>query len=160
MTSIPNKDPSIRERWLIGATLAAAIALCWAWIAPMALDMYGPMSGCSAWMMTGTWDFTHQALLFAMWAVMMIGMMLPSAAPAVFHYASVVRSNGEGERVLARVLEPLNETVATRGEPIDSVLGCDFLQCCGDGCDQGLQGSGFGSPQQRFDLCSTSFRWG
>jgi predicted metal-binding membrane protein len=104
MTSIPNKDPSIRERWLIGATLAAAIALCWAWIAPMALDMYGPMSGCSAWMMTGTWDFTHQALLFAMWAVMMTGMMLPSAAPAVFHYASVVRSNGEGERVLTRVL--------------------------------------------------------
>jgi predicted metal-binding membrane protein len=68
----------------------------------MALDMYGPMTGCSSWMMTRTWDFTHQALLLAMWAVMMIGMMLPSAAPAVFVYASAVRGNGESERVLPR----------------------------------------------------------
>jgi predicted metal-binding membrane protein len=69
----------------------------------MALDMYGPMTGWSAWMMTGNWDFTHATLLFAMWAVMMIGMMLPSAAPALLGYASVVRRNAEGERVLARV---------------------------------------------------------
>ena len=69
----------------------------------MALDMYGPMTGCSAWMMTRTWDFPHQALLFAMWAVMMIGMMLPSAIPAVFLYASAARRNVESERVLARV---------------------------------------------------------
>jgi predicted metal-binding membrane protein len=103
MTSIPNKGRLIRDRWLVGAILAGVIALCWGWIAPMALDMYGPMTGCSAWMMTGNWDFTHQALLFAMWAVMMIGMMLPSAAPAVFLYASVVRRNAESERVLARV---------------------------------------------------------
>jgi predicted metal-binding membrane protein len=68
----------------------------------MALDMYGPMTGSSAWMMTRTWDFTHQALLFAMWAVMMIGMMLPSAAPAVFLYASVDRRDAESERAPAR----------------------------------------------------------
>jgi predicted metal-binding membrane protein len=68
----------------------------------MALDMYGPMTGCSAWMMTPTWDFTHQALLFAMWVVMMIGMMLPSAAQAVFIYSSAVRRNVESERALAR----------------------------------------------------------
>jgi predicted metal-binding membrane protein len=103
MTSIPNKGRLIRDRWLVGATLAAVIALCWGWIAPMAVDMYGPMTGCSAWMMTRNWDFTHQALLFAMWAVMMIGMMLPSAAPVVFLYASVVRRNAARERVLARV---------------------------------------------------------
>jgi predicted metal-binding membrane protein len=61
----------------------------------MALDMYGLMTGSSAWMMTRTWDFTHQALLFAMWAVMMIGMMLPSAAPTVFLCASTRRRNTE-----------------------------------------------------------------
>ena len=70
----------------------------------MALDMYGPMTGCSAWMMTRNWDFMHQALLFAMWGVMMIGMMLPSAAPAVFMYDSVVRRSATRERVLPRVL--------------------------------------------------------
>lgn len=101
MTSIPNSGRFIRDRWLVGATLAMVVALCWGWIAPMAVDMYGPMAGCSAWMMTRTWDFTHQALLFAMWAVMMIGMMLPSAAPAVFLYASGDRRNAD-ERVPAR----------------------------------------------------------
>jgi predicted metal-binding membrane protein len=102
MTSIQNKGQSIRDRWLVAATLAAVIALCWAWIAPMALDMYGPMTGSSAWMMTQNWGFTHQALLFAMWAVMMIGMMLPSAAPAVFLYASLDRESAESEHVPAR----------------------------------------------------------
>ena len=102
MTSIPSNGWLRRDRWLVGATFAAVIALCWGWIAPMAVDMYGPMTGCSAWMMTRTWDFTHQALLFAMWTVMMTGMMLPSAAPAIFHYASMDRSNAEGESVPAR----------------------------------------------------------
>ena len=103
MTSIPNNGRLMGDRWVIGAALAVVIALSWGWIAPMALDMYGPMTGWSGWMMTRTWDLTHQALLFAMWAVMMIGMMLPSAAPAVFLYASVVRRNAEGERLPARV---------------------------------------------------------
>jgi predicted metal-binding membrane protein len=68
----------------------------------MALDMYGQMTGCSAWMMTRTWDFPHQALLFAMWAVMMVGMMLPSAAPAVFLYASSVPESAERAPAPAR----------------------------------------------------------
>src|SRR5580704_18295521 len=103
MTNIQNNGRLIRDRWIVGAALAGVIALCWGWIAPMALDMYGPMTGCSAWMMTRTWDITHQALLFAMWSVMMTGMMLPSAAPAVFLYASVARRNAESECILARV---------------------------------------------------------
>lgn len=87
-----------RDRWLVGAALAVVILLCWAWIVPMAIDMYGSMSGSSAWMMTDRWDFTHLALLFAMWAVMMAGMMLPSAAPALLIYAAVVRKSPDGAR--------------------------------------------------------------
>src|SRR5580658_3094510 len=103
MTSIQNEGHLSRDRWLAGAMLAAVIALCWGWIAPMALDMYGPMTGCSAWMMTRTWDFPHQALLFAMWAVMMVGMMLPSAVPAVFRYASAAPRPAAHDTGLARV---------------------------------------------------------
>jgi predicted metal-binding membrane protein len=55
----------------------------WWWIVVMARDMYGPMTGASAWMMTPRWDAPHLALLWAMWAVMMVGMMLPSAAPMI-----------------------------------------------------------------------------
>ena len=65
--------------------------LSWAWIVMMARDMYGPMTGASAWMMTQTWDVPHLLLLWAMWAVMMTGMMLPSAAPLVLLYGAAVR---------------------------------------------------------------------
>ena len=87
-----------RDRWLVGGALLAATVLCWAWIVPMARDMYGTMTGASAWMMVGVWDFTHLVLLFAMWVVMMAGMMLPSAAPALLLYAGVIRKSPDGDR--------------------------------------------------------------
>ena len=65
------------------AFLILATLLCWWWIVAMALDMYGPMTGASAWMMTTHWDAPRLVLLWAMWAVMMIAMMLPSAAPMI-----------------------------------------------------------------------------
>ena len=71
---------------LAGLTLA-----CWAWIVPMARDMYGPMTGASAWMMTATWDARHIFLLWLMWAVMMAAMMLPSAIPVLLLYNAAVR---------------------------------------------------------------------
>jgi predicted metal-binding membrane protein len=63
----------------------------WLWIAVMARDMYGPMIGASAWMMTPRWDVPHLLLLWAMWAVMMTGMMLPSASPMLLLYGVVAR---------------------------------------------------------------------
>ena len=63
--------------------LAVVTVVSWTWIVIMARDMYGPMTGASAWMMTTRWDAPHLLLLWAMWAVMMIAMMLPSAAPMV-----------------------------------------------------------------------------
>ena len=65
------------------AVLTLLTVMCWSWIVVMARDMYGPMTGASAWMMTPTWDATHLLLLWAMWAVMMTGMMLPTALPLV-----------------------------------------------------------------------------
>jgi predicted metal-binding membrane protein len=63
----------------------------WTWIVVMARDMYGPMTGASAWMMTPTWDASHLLLLWMMWAVMMVGMMLPSASPLLLLYGHVAR---------------------------------------------------------------------
>ena len=67
-------------------------ALCWLWVVAMARDMYGPMSGASAWMMTVTWDAPRLLLLWAMWAAMMAGMMLPSAAPLLLLYSRAMRN--------------------------------------------------------------------
>jgi predicted metal-binding membrane protein len=68
----------------------------WMWIVVMARDMYGPMTGASAWMMTAVWDVRHLALLFAMWAVMMMGMMLPSASPLLLLYGVAARRSATG----------------------------------------------------------------
>ena len=82
-----------RERLWILMGLAAACLMCWAWIVPMALDMYGPMHGASSWMMADMQPARQGTLLFAMWTVMMAGMMLPSAAPTLLLYTMVVRSH-------------------------------------------------------------------
>jgi predicted metal-binding membrane protein len=72
--------------------------VCWSWIVVMARDMYGPMTGASAWMMTREWDARHVFLLWAMWAVMMAGMMLPSAAPLLLLYGAAARRRAAGGR--------------------------------------------------------------
>jgi predicted metal-binding membrane protein len=92
-----------RDRWLVGGALAVTVALCWAWIVPMARDMYGAMTGPAAWMMTGRWDYAHLSLLFAMWVVMMAGMMLPAVAPTLLLYAGVIRKSPEAGRAPAHV---------------------------------------------------------
>ena len=54
------------------------------------------MTGPSAWMMTTNWDTTHIVLLWAMWAVMMAGMMLPSASPMLLFYLQALRRSPDG----------------------------------------------------------------
>src|SRR5262249_887733 len=76
--------------------LIAFPAISWAWIIVMARDMYGPMNGASAWMMTSSWDASHVFLLWAMWAVMMTAMMLPPAAPMICVYATAMRRRQDG----------------------------------------------------------------
>ena len=61
----------------------------------MARDMYGSMTGASAWMMRLEWAAPHLVLLWAMWVVMMTAMMLPSAAPALMLYAMVARRGAD-----------------------------------------------------------------
>jgi predicted metal-binding membrane protein len=73
------------------AVLLVVTVLSWMWIVTMARDMYGPMTGASAWMMTMHWDAPHLLLLWAMWSVMMTAMMLPSAAPLILLYGAAVR---------------------------------------------------------------------
>lgn len=75
--------------WLIAVPL-----VCWWWIVAMARDMYGPMTGASAWMMTSRWDTSHVLLLWAMWAVMMTAMMLPSASPMILLAGNTPRHAG------------------------------------------------------------------
>ncbi|MEO8070304.1 MAG: DUF2182 domain-containing protein [Acidobacteriota bacterium] len=91
----------LRKRRLSLVFLLGIVPLvCWVWVVAMARDMYGAMSGPAAWMMTPAWDAPHLVLLWAMWAAMMAGMMLPAASPIVLLYAGAVRNRpGSGNPV-------------------------------------------------------------
>lgn len=92
-----------RDRWLVVAGLVISIGLCWAWLLPTALDMQGDMDGLSAWMMSPQWDFPYALSILAMWIAMMIGMMLPSAAPTLLLYAHICRSDPSDALPVRRV---------------------------------------------------------
>ncbi|MGE5337550.1 MAG: DUF2182 domain-containing protein [Gemmatimonadota bacterium] len=77
-----------RDRRTVAASLVLVAALAWLYLWHDATMMAGmahmPASTTGAALMT-----------FAMWSVMMVGMMLPSAAPAILLYAAMVRKNSE-----------------------------------------------------------------
>lgn len=91
-----------RPAFAILAGIVGTAALCWLYLVPASLDMYGRMDGLSAWMMHGTWDARYFTLMFLMWAVMMTGMMLPSAAPTILLYGQVVRNRPQSRRPVLR----------------------------------------------------------
>jgi predicted metal-binding membrane protein len=91
------------ERAVLAVVLILVPLVCWLWIALMARDMYGTMLGPSAWMMTPVWEWPHIVLLWAMWAVMMTAMMVPSAAPLIVLYAGALRRRGNLERAAPQI---------------------------------------------------------
>ncbi|MDI3259403.1 MAG: DUF2182 domain-containing protein [Sinobacteraceae bacterium] len=99
----PLKRGLARERLWVGVGLVLAVAACWAWIVPLALDMDGAMTGPAAWMMRADWGTGYFVAIFGMWAAMMVGMMLPSAAPTLLLYATVVRKSPDAGNAVGRV---------------------------------------------------------
>lgn len=91
-----------RQRLFLVLVLLLITLLSWFWIAAMAWDMYGSMSGLAAWMMTPAWDATHLLLLWAMWAVMMVAMMLPTASPTLLLYLRAARIQDENSQAALR----------------------------------------------------------
>lgn len=87
---------------MVLAGLLAAAALSWVYLTLASHDMYGDMDGLSAWMMAGTWDARYAGLIFAMWVVMMVGMMLPSAAPAILLYTRILRGSDQADAAVPR----------------------------------------------------------
>jgi predicted metal-binding membrane protein len=88
-----------RDRGLAAAGLAALTALSWAYLYYSAASMGLPAQGMGAADMAtrmaapglAPWGGLELFLVFIMWTVMMVGMMVPSAAPAILLYASLDR---------------------------------------------------------------------
>ncbi len=79
------------ERAVVGAVLFAVVAVAWAYLFALAAAM-GEMGSSLAMPMTADWTVRDWAFMAAMWAVMMIGMMLPSASPMILSYRSFIES--------------------------------------------------------------------
>jgi predicted metal-binding membrane protein len=114
-----------RDRAIVIAALAVLTVLSWAytiWLAnsadmggmpmPKPSDMGMPMpmpmpmskaSGTGAMLAPGfkPWTATDFVVMFVMWAVMMVGMMTPSAAPMILVYARVGRQASSKVKPLA-----------------------------------------------------------
>ncbi|MGA8192362.1 MAG: DUF2182 domain-containing protein [Acetobacteraceae bacterium] len=106
----------LRDRFVVIAGLLVVIAAAWTWIllgagtgmnAPEGLsDMaemngmsgMGSMAGMPSALAPAVWTPSYAALILSMWWVMMIAMMLPSAAPMLLLFARVNRKERSGGR--------------------------------------------------------------
>jgi predicted metal-binding membrane protein len=78
-----------RDRIAVLSGLLGVIALSWTYLVVMAGQM-DSMAGMAS-MPLRPWSGTDFLLVFLMWAVMMLGMMVPSATPMALVYAAVAR---------------------------------------------------------------------
>jgi predicted metal-binding membrane protein len=82
-----------RDRALVLASLVAVIMLAWAYLilgAGIEMDEMD-MGGGQIMMMAPPWTLGYAALIFLMWAIMMVAMMLPSAAPTILLVTALAR---------------------------------------------------------------------
>jgi predicted metal-binding membrane protein len=117
---MPVEDASLterilrRDRWIVAGGLTVLTLLAWAYI------LAGAGMGMPAWHMisvslfphrlaempsgmatmgSGTWSATHWLIVIAMWWVMMVAMMTPSAAPVILLYGRATRHAQAGGRL-------------------------------------------------------------
>ena len=81
-----------RDRIVVLSSLAVITVLSWAYVSSLASDMQNmDITTEIAMPQMQAWDVTDFALTFVMWAVMMVAMMTPSAAPMILMFAGVNR---------------------------------------------------------------------
>jgi predicted metal-binding membrane protein len=93
-----------RSALIAGAALLAVVALAWRWLMvtdmslmPMAMPGMGAMA-------VQPWSAAYLLAAFAMWAIMMTAMMLPSAAPMILLHARIDKVPTAGRRLFHTLL--------------------------------------------------------
>ncbi len=90
-----------RDRLAILIALAGVTLLAWATLIDMSLGMAEPNDAAMELMKLKAWTPTDFVFMFLMWAIMMVGMMVPTAAPMTLVYAAVARKAAKQGAVLA-----------------------------------------------------------
>lgn len=95
-----------RQRLTLITGITAMVVLSWLYLIDMAVEMAAmPMEGMSMegmsmehMVMPMSWGALELALLFVMWAVMMVAMMLPSATPMILTFLSINQKRQSAQR--------------------------------------------------------------
>jgi predicted metal-binding membrane protein len=91
-----------RDRIVVAAGLAGVVAVAWAYVFYLAWNMRGmTMNSLDATMampLMQSWSIMDFGLMFIMWAVMMVAMMVPTAAPMILLFAMVNSRRREQQR--------------------------------------------------------------
>jgi predicted metal-binding membrane protein len=90
-----------RDRRVVAVSLAVVVGLAWFYLWREAASMNH--TGGMRMAVMPTMDAGTLAVVFVMWVVMMVGMMLPSAAPTVLLYGAMARKNSERGAALPAV---------------------------------------------------------
>ena len=94
------------DRLLISAALVLVTALAWAYLVALDRQMsasmeYDTMMADMGMSMDRPWSAADVVFTFAMWVVMMVGMMATAAAPVLLLFAAARRARGEQGLALA-----------------------------------------------------------
>jgi predicted metal-binding membrane protein len=88
-----------KERIVVLSILGVIVLLSWVYLFEMARAMD---AGHCASMAGEPWSIGYFTAMLAMWIIMMVGMMVPSAIPTILIYASIVRkATREGSSLAA-----------------------------------------------------------
>ena len=95
-----------RDRWVVVAALVMVIITAWIWIVfgagtgitAVAMTQMAGMPDMDMMMERAVWTPGYAGLIFAMWWVMMVAMMLPSATPMLLLFARVNRTQKVRDR--------------------------------------------------------------
>jgi len=95
-----------RDRWVVVAALVIVIFAAWIWIVfgagtgttAVAMTQMAGMPDMDMMMERAVWTPGYAGLIFAMWWVMMVAMMLPSATPMLLLFARVNRTQKVRDR--------------------------------------------------------------
>ena len=90
-----------RDRIVVLSGLALIATLAWAYVSSLASGMRNMEAATQMAMpqMQEVWGITDFVLTFVMWAVMMVAMMTPSAAPMILMFAGINRRRRRDQQV-------------------------------------------------------------
>lgn len=114
---------------MIVAALATVAALAWLYLFLDAADMTAAMAGMDRTMAMPPRAAIELVLLFAMWWVMMVGMMLPGVAPVILTFATVNRNRqARGEPYVPAALFAAGYLLAWGGFSLVATLAQEALE--------------------------------